>query len=153
MNDELQPDEGIIIRRAVELTITGGGIGVIGVYFSEDRSKGTPLAQGKKVADIRFPISDFWTKGLTMQMGPVNPKLLAPTLLGLIESGRAKPGFIFTVELGIEEAMEGYTAFSEHRQVKVAIKFPFDEADEEHVNGNAETNGTSHRAKRRRLRR
>lgn len=152
MNDKLQPDEGIIIQRAVELTITGGGIGVIGVYFAEDRSKGTPLAQGQRVADVRFPISDFWTKGLSMQMGPVNPKLVAPTLLRLIESGRAKPSFIFTVELGIEEAMEGYTAFSEHRQVKVAFKFPFDEADEQQANRSGEANGTSHRAKRRRLR-
>ena len=153
VNDDLQPDEGIIIRRAVELTSTSGGIGVIGVYFAEDRSKGTPLAQGKRIADIRFPLCDFWTKNLSMQTGAVDSKVLAPMLLGLIESGRAKPSFIFTAELGIEDAMEGYTAFSEHKEIKVAFKFPYDDDSlKTKSDGAAEANGTSHRAKRRKVR-
>lgn len=153
VNDDLEPDEGIIIRRAVEVTTTGGGIGVIGVYITEDRCKGAPLAQGKKIADIRFPICDFWTKNLSMQGGAVDSKVLAPTLLRLIEAGRAKPSFIFTAELGIDEAMKGYTAFSEHKEVKVAFKFPYDdESLEANANDTAEANGTSHRAKRRKLR-
>jgi len=152
VNDALQPDEGIVLRRAVELTANGGGIGVIGVYFAEDRSKGTPLATGRREADVRFPISDFWTKGLSMQAGPVNSKVLAPTLLGLVESGRAKPGFVFTAEIGIEEAQEAYTAFSDHKEVKVAIVFSHGEEFERELNGSAEANGFGHRAKRRRFR-
>jgi threonine dehydrogenase-like Zn-dependent dehydrogenase len=99
VNDKLEPDEGIIIQRAVELTSTNGGIGVAGVYLSEDRSKGAPLAQGKRSASVKFPISDFWTKNLSMQAGIVSSTVLAPTLLGLIESGRAKPSFVLLPNL------------------------------------------------------
>lgn len=152
VNDALQPDEGIVLRRAVALTAQAGSIGVIGVYFAEDRSRGAPLATGSREADIRFPISDFWTKGLSMQAGPVVSRILAPTLLGLIESGRAKPGFVFTAEVGIEEAQAAYTAFSDHKEIKFAFAIGHGDDMEREVHGGTEVNGhNSHHHKRRRF--
>ena len=158
VNDALQPDEGIVLGRAVALTAPGGGIGVIGVYFAEDRSKGAPLATGKREADIRFPISDFWSKNLSMQGGAVSSRVLALTLLGLVESGRAKPSFVFTAEVGIEDAQEAYSAFSDHKEIKIAMMFEHgDEMGTEGHGGRGvhggggEVNGFSHHAKRRRF--
>lgn len=157
VNDELKSDEGIILRRAVQLASSSGGIGVIGVYFDENKSLGTPLAKGARAASIEFPVADFWMKGLSMKMGVVDSKQYVGVLLGLIESGKAKPGFIFTkVFEGVDDAPEGYRLFSEHKEVKVGFRFPVEEQDQERNgkrNGEAEENGESQRGKRRRLRR
>jgi threonine dehydrogenase-like Zn-dependent dehydrogenase len=151
VNDNLKPDEGIIIQRAVELTTSGGGIGVAGVYLAQDKSRGAPDAQGKRAANIKFPISDFWSKNLRMQAGIVLGRVMAPTLLRLIESGKAKPSFIFTAEYKIEEAQKAYTRFSEHKEIKVSFKFPYNEAIEEEHNGTAQGDNADRRTKRRRV--
>ena len=52
---------------------------------------------------------------------PEVPNELA--LFRLIESGRAKPGFIVDKVFSIEEAPEAYRGFSEHKFQKVIFKF------------------------------
>jgi threonine dehydrogenase-like Zn-dependent dehydrogenase len=129
VNDKLQPDEGIIIQKAVAITAADGGIGVIGTYFAEQRSKGTPLAQGNRAANISFPISEFFIKNHSMQSGAVDSKVFAPTLLGLIERGKAHPSFIFTDQINLEQAQQGYLRFSEQKDIKISIRFPYEEAE------------------------
>jgi threonine dehydrogenase-like Zn-dependent dehydrogenase len=124
VNDDLKPQTDIIIRNAVGVTATGGGIGVIGVYLFEERSAGVPRAD-PNVKNISFPISDFWSKNLTIKGGAVDPKPLAPILVELVKSGRARPSFIVSSEIGTEEAEEGYKRFSAHRESKVVIRFPW----------------------------
>jgi threonine dehydrogenase-like Zn-dependent dehydrogenase len=149
VDDDLKPAEGVIIQRAIELTSSAGGIGVVGVYLAQDKSKGTPDAQGQRAADIKFPFSDFWFKNLSIQGGIVIGKILAPMLLRLIESGKAKPSFIFTAKYGIEEAQKAYTKFSEHKEIKISLNFPYGEDIDEEYNGKSvKATKTGHRIKR-----
>ena len=46
-----------------------------------------------------------------------------PALKKLIESGRAKPSFVFDKELRIEDAPEAYQEFSDHDFIKSVIRF------------------------------
>lgn len=50
-----------------------------------------------------------------------------PALLKLIESGRAKPSFIFDRELKIEDAPEAYTEFSDHDFIKSVFRLDHDD--------------------------
>ena len=44
-------------------------------------------------------------------------------LKNLIESGKAKPSFVFEKEFKIEDGAEAYREFSEHKVVKVVFRF------------------------------
>jgi threonine dehydrogenase-like Zn-dependent dehydrogenase len=95
-------------------------------------------------------MTEFWSKGLTIKAGVVNPQALALQLVELVKSGRAKPGCIFSSVIGIEDVQEGYKRFNKHLETKVVIRFPWED-DEWRVDGAAtvlgsqrpEQNGTS----------
>ncbi|KAL2857353.1 hypothetical protein BJY01DRAFT_261982 [Aspergillus pseudoustus] len=123
VNSNLQPQENAIILDMVRVTAERGGMGTIGVFAAPGYSEGTPLA-GNITGLVQFPIADFFTKGLTWGAGPVDPKLVAPELEALITSGKARPGFIISREIGIEEAPEYYSRFGQHLETKVIIRFP-----------------------------
>ncbi|KAH6986620.1 hypothetical protein EDB80DRAFT_690765 [Ilyonectria destructans] len=55
------------------------------------------------------------------QGGPVDVKLVASQLVSLIASGNAKPGFVSTAEIGIEEAPEYYRRFDDKEEVKTLL--------------------------------
>lgn len=130
LNEKLEMQQNALLNDAIHVTSSGGGIGVIGAYMAQDKAPGRPEAD-KIAPTIDFPITEFWTKGLTMRGGIVDPKLLAPRLVELVKSGRAKPGFIVSSVIGIEEAEEGYRKFDE-KETKVVIRFPWMRDD---VNG------------------
>lgn len=124
VNSNLKPQENFILTEAINVTSFGGGIGVIGVYFTEAKTAGTPLAN-RIPANITLPYSAFWTKNLTMKAGAVDPRPLAQKLIELVTTGRAKPSFIVSEEIRIEDAPEAYTRFSKHLETKVVIRFPW----------------------------
>jgi threonine dehydrogenase-like Zn-dependent dehydrogenase len=129
LNEKLKPDEGFVIDQAVQVASAGGGIGVIGVYFTEPNSKGTP--RGTTLSpNITFPITQWWEKSLTMQGGGVDPKPIIPVLLELVKAGRAKPSFIISAELqGLDEAPEAYRRFDKKLETKIVFKFPWRRED------------------------
>jgi threonine dehydrogenase-like Zn-dependent dehydrogenase len=143
MNEKLKPDQSFVITQAVKCTSIGGGIGVIGVYLAEPESKG--VERGNTVSPtISLPISLFWEKNLTMRGGTVDSKLYVEPLLELIKAGRARPGFVFSSTIDIEEAPTGYKRFSDHLETKVMIKFPGKDIPTYKTTSAAETaNGTS----------
>ena len=53
-----------------------------------------------------------------------------PVLKKLIESGRAKPSFVFDRELRIEDAAKAYKEFSDHDFIKSYISFEVGEHGE-----------------------
>ncbi|KAL1870915.1 hypothetical protein VTK73DRAFT_2370 [Phialemonium thermophilum] len=129
VNEKLKPDEGFVINQAVQIASAGGGIGVIGVYFTEPNSKGTP--RGNTLSpNVSFPITLFWEKNLTMRAGGVDPKPLIPILLELVKTGRAKPSFIISAEYqGLDDAPEGYRRFDKKFETKIVFKFPWRRED------------------------
>jgi threonine dehydrogenase-like Zn-dependent dehydrogenase len=136
VNEKLKPDESFVITQAINCTSIGGGVGVIGVYFAQPTSKG--VERGNTIAPtISFPVSDFWSKNLTVRGGTVDSKLFVEPLLELIKSGRARPGFVFSTTIDIDEAPTGYRRFSDHLETKVMIKFPWNEKSEDNAKTSA----------------
>lgn len=98
----------VVLDNAVAVTGSYGGIGMLGVYGSNQT----------------FPVGDFWGKALTMGSGIVLPLQFADELVQLVSSGRASPHFVVSASIGIEEAPEYYSRFDRHEESKVVIRFP-----------------------------
>ncbi|KAH0425418.1 alcohol dehydrogenase [Colletotrichum camelliae] len=119
-----EPHNGIVLENMVAVTAAYGGMGMGGVYNGGANStEGAPNA-GTLPAEIPVPVASLWRKGLSVGSGIVLPLIQAPPLLDLIASGVAKPSFVVTAEIGIEEAPEYYRRYSDHLENKVVIRFP-----------------------------
>ncbi len=136
VNEKLEPQQNHIVNNAVTAMKPGGGIGLVGIYVAQDKAPGRPEA-GQIPPTLDFPMTEFWSKGLTMKAGVVNPQALAPQLVELVKSGRAKPGCITSSVIGIDEVAEGYRRFNKHLETKVVVRFPWEEEDEWRVDGAA----------------
>ncbi|KAE8377270.1 hypothetical protein BDV26DRAFT_305009 [Aspergillus bertholletiae] len=122
VNENLKPDQSFVTTQAIKCTSVGGGLAVIGVQFAQPNSKGVP--RGSTISpSITFPMTLFWEKNMTMRGGAVDSKLYVEPLLELVKSGRAKPGFVFSSTIDIEEVPKAYRRFSDHLETKVMIKF------------------------------
>ena len=128
VNEKLEPQQNAIITNAVAATTRGGGIGIIGVYVAQDKAPGRPEA-GKIPPMLDFPMTDFFSKGLAMKTGLVDTMALAPQLVELVKSGRARPGAIVSSIIGMEEVPEGYRRFNKQLETKVVIRFPWQEEE------------------------
>lgn len=98
-----------------------GALGVVGVFMPEDPKSKDKLA---KHGQIAFDFGAFWSKGLTMGTGQANVKAYNRQLCKLIELGKAKPAFIVSHELSLEEAPDAYHHFDarENGWTKVVLK-------------------------------
>ncbi|KAK2758853.1 putative alcohol dehydrogenase [Colletotrichum kahawae] len=123
LNADLERDAGIVVNQMINVTHFGGGVGQLGVFKSQDNSPGTPYGSAISPS-ISFPISSFFGKALSFRTGAVDPKRYAPTLIGLINSGKAHPSFVFSADIGIEDAPKFYNRFYRQIETKVAIHFP-----------------------------
>ena len=85
-----------------------GGIGVVGVFVSEDPKGADKLAKEGKIA---FDLGAFFEKGQHMATGQANVKAYNRYLRDLIHQGRAKPSWIISHELTLDEAPDAYSHF------------------------------------------
>ncbi|KAL3264731.1 hypothetical protein ABHI18_000436 [Aspergillus niger] len=122
LNEELKPDQFFVITQATKCTSMDGSLAVIGVYLAEASSKG--VQRGNTISlSIIFPLTFFWGKNMTIRGGIVDSKLYVGPLLELVRVGRAKPGFVFSSTINIDDAPNAYRRFSDHLETKVLIKF------------------------------
>ncbi len=99
-----------------------GALGIIGVYLEQDPAGKTA---DEKQGNLVMPIGQMWSKGITFATGQTPVKLYHAYLRDLIISGKAKPSFIVTDQIGIDEAPATYREFDKRDQVvKAVIKFP-----------------------------
>ena len=84
------------------------GIGVVGVFVPEDPHAKDKLA---KRGQIAFDLGEFFGKGLRMGTGQTNVKAYNRQLSELIHAGRAKPSWIVSHELRLEDAPKAYKNF------------------------------------------
>ncbi len=87
-----------------------GGIGVVGVFVPEAPGSHDPLA---KDGEIVFDFGVFWSQGQHLGTGQANVKTYNRNLRNLIHKGRAKPSWIVSHELGLEDAPDAYRHFDE----------------------------------------
>jgi hypothetical protein len=71
---------------------------------------------------FEIPIGESWLKRQSIRSGIVPLREYQPALKRLIESGRAKPSFVFDREIRIEDAVEAYNEFSDHDFIKSVIR-------------------------------
>lgn len=122
VNEKLEPDQSFVITQATKCISVGGGLAVIGVHFAQPNSKG--VQQGSTISPfMKFPMTLFWEKNMTIRGGVVDSKLFVEPLLELVKSGIANPSFVFSSVIDIEEAPKAYQRFSDHLETKVMIKF------------------------------
>ncbi|KAF5985566.1 formaldehyde dehydrogenase [Fusarium coicis] len=150
LNDDLKPQQDYILREAVKITTSGGGIGVIGVHITalvtEFGGRGVVHKPDLK-AEIKFPMAEAWIKGIRIQGGLVDIKGNIKALVELVKSGRARPGFIFSNEYSLEDAPIAYRRFEQWEETKVTLKGARKPSDEHALeirngsNGAQATNG------------
>jgi threonine dehydrogenase-like Zn-dependent dehydrogenase len=85
-----------------------GRLGVVGVFVPEDPKGPDKLA---KQGEIAFDFGEFWSKGLTMGTGQAPVKAYNRRLAELIHKGIARPSFIISHELPLEEGPDAYGHF------------------------------------------
>jgi glutathione-independent formaldehyde dehydrogenase len=97
-----------------------GHIGIIGVYFPED-----PGGKGaQKQGVFEFSLGGAWSKGISIEMGQAPVKQYNVYLRDLILAGVAKPSFIVSHRLPLQEAPEAYEQFDKRGNgfTKVLLK-------------------------------
>jgi threonine dehydrogenase-like Zn-dependent dehydrogenase len=97
-----------------------GGIGVVGVFVPQD--PGSPDALEKE-GKIALDWGMLWFKGQRVGTGQCNVKAYNRQLRDLIHAGRAKPSFIVSHELKLEQAPDAYQHFDgrDHGWTKVIL--------------------------------
>jgi glutathione-independent formaldehyde dehydrogenase len=103
-----EEDSTQVLRDLAELVNPTGAVGLIGVFQKAD-----PLAEDekKKQGILEVPLGDFWNKGITIGMGQCPVRKYDHMLRDLIIAGKAKPSFIVSHHITIDEAPEAYEMF------------------------------------------
>ena len=111
----------LTMNNLVKTVKATGGIGVVGVFLPQDPQSKDPLAKKGKLA---FDFGQFWVKGQKVATGQANVKAYNRKLCNLIEVGKAKPSWIVSHELPLEQAPDAYKSFDERKPgwTKVVLK-------------------------------
>ncbi|QIX01159.1 hypothetical protein AMS68_006676 [Peltaster fructicola] len=104
--DKEQPN--VVLDQLIAVTRPTGGLGIPGLYVPSD--PGAPDAQSGK-GQILISFGKLFEKGLSLGTGQCNVKAYNRQLRDLIISGRAKPSFVVSHEVDIDEAPTAYEKF------------------------------------------
>jgi glutathione-independent formaldehyde dehydrogenase len=109
------------MNNLVESVRPTGRLGIVGVFPSKDPKSKDNL---EKKGQIAFDIGKFFEKGLSMGSGQADVKRYNRHLSNLIHSGKAKPSFLVSHELRLEDAAEAYKHFDARDKgwTKVVLK-------------------------------
>ena len=111
----------LTMNNLVKTVKATGGIGVVGVFLPQDPLAKDALAKEGKMA---FDFGQFWVKGQKVATGQANVKAYNRALCNLIEVGKAKPSWIVSHELPLDQAPDAYKSFDERKPgwTKVVLK-------------------------------
>jgi len=116
---EEQP--AIVLNSLVETVRPTGRLGVVGLYLPED-----PGAPTQEAAEGRllFEVGRFFEKGQSMGTGQCNVKQYNRALRDLIVNDRAKPSFVVSKNLPLDDAPDAYHRFDQREEgySKVVLK-------------------------------
>lgn len=105
-DDRSSPSQ--VLDDVIRVTNPTGHVGLIGVYFPED--PGAPN-DAEKHGHYTLSLGEAWNKGLSIEMGQAPVKRYNRYLRDLIVAGRAKPSFIVSHHLPLEDAPSAYEKF------------------------------------------
>ncbi len=98
----------VVLNTLVEAVRATGMLGVVGLYVPSD--PGAP-SEDAKHGELLFKMGRYFEKGLLMGSGQANVKAYNRQLRDMIIAGRAKPSFVVSQELPLDQAPEGYQHF------------------------------------------
>jgi len=98
----------IVLENCIAVTRPTGGIGVPGLYVPAD--PGAPDANAGS-GKLLISFGKLFEKGLTVGTGQCNVKMYNRYLRDMIISGKAKPSFVVSHRIAIDEAPQAYTKF------------------------------------------
>lgn len=98
----------IVLDQLIRVTRPTGGLGIPGLYVPAD--PGAPDEQSGK-GQILISFGKLFEKGLSLGTGQCNVKAYNRYLRDLIIFGRAKPSFVVSHEVSIDEASDAYEKF------------------------------------------
>ncbi|MFP3712386.1 glutathione-independent formaldehyde dehydrogenase [Puerhibacterium sp. TATVAM-FAB25] len=98
----------LVLDNLVETVRSTGGIGVVGVYMPQDPGAVTEQAQQGR---IPFQFGTLFSKGQHLGTGQAPVMRYNRQLRDLIIAGRARPSFIVSHELPLDDAADGYQRF------------------------------------------
>jgi len=110
-----------VIEELVHVVNPTGRIGVVGVYFEADPGG---VDKAAKQGQFKLPLGEIFEKALTIGTGQTPVKTYNAYLRDLIIAGRAKPSFIVSHRLTLDEAPEAYAKFDRRSDgyTKVVLK-------------------------------
>ena len=123
VNRNLTVQSDVIIRNMLAVTSTNGGMGTVGVYVQGHNNTASQPRASTVNTQFDLSLADFWGGGFQWGAGISRPLDLAPQLLHLVASGKARPGFIVSDVIDIEDAPAAYARFNNHTATKVVINF------------------------------
>ncbi|KAI0344301.1 GroES-like protein [Trametopsis cervina] len=97
-----------VLEALIAVVRPTGGLGIPGLYVPKD--PGAPDSNSAK-GYITFPFGKLFEKGLTMGTGQCNVKKYNRYLRDLIIAGRAKPSFVVSHNVSLDEAVVAYDKF------------------------------------------
>jgi threonine dehydrogenase-like Zn-dependent dehydrogenase len=97
-----------VLEALIAVVRPTGGLGIPGLYVPSD--PGAPDSAAAK-GYISFPFGKLFEKGLSIGTGQCNVKAYNRYLRDLIISGRAKPSFVVSHNLSLDEASSAYDKF------------------------------------------
>jgi len=98
----------VVLDNLIRVTRPTGGLGIPGLYVPSD--PGAPDAQSGQ-GQILISFGKLFEKGLSLGTGQCNVKKYNRYLRDLIISGKAKPSFVVSNEISIDDASDAYTKF------------------------------------------
>ncbi|SPB48706.1 unnamed protein product [Aspergillus niger] len=105
-NSTEQPN--IVLENMIRVTRACGGLGIPGLYVPSDPGAGDASA-AKGMISLSF--GKLFEKGLSLGTGQCNVKAYNRQLRDLIIAGKARPSFVVSHEIGIDEAETAYEKF------------------------------------------
>ncbi|RAH80137.1 zinc-binding dehydrogenase family oxidoreductase [Aspergillus japonicus CBS 114.51] len=123
VNRNLTVQSDVILQNMLAVTAVNGGMGTVGVYSHGGHDTASQPRASTIHTDFNLSLADFWSRGFHWGAGISRPLDLAPQLLHLVASGKARPGFIVSDVVDIEDAPAAYARFNNHSATKVVIAF------------------------------
>ncbi|HEY6740466.1 MAG TPA: glutathione-independent formaldehyde dehydrogenase [Actinopolymorphaceae bacterium] len=108
---EEQP--AMVLNTLIDSVRPTGALGVVGLYVPND--PGGPSDSAKQ-GELLVKIGKFFEKGLRMGTGQANVKAYNRQLRDMIIAGRAKPSFVVSHNVPLEQAPDAYQHFDKREE-------------------------------------
>ncbi|KAL4792765.1 hypothetical protein BDV19DRAFT_400421 [Aspergillus venezuelensis] len=98
----------IVLENMIKVTRACGGLGIPGLYVPSDPGAGDAAAANGMIS---LSFGKLFEKGLTIGTGQCNVKAYNRQLRDLIIAGKARPSFVVSHEISIDDAETAYHKF------------------------------------------